>query len=93
LLFNDGKPVPSELLSTTFKELRQRFGAASWETQMLRGSWQHGGAEYEDNLTRFFVDIPDTEENRRFFVEYKETLKRRFDQIEIWITSHRMEVI
>ena len=93
LLFNDGQPIPPELLSTTFKELRSRFGAASWETQTLRGSWQHAGAEYEDNLTRFFVDVPDTDDNRRFFVEYKERLKKRFQQIDIWITSHPMDVI
>jgi hypothetical protein len=93
LLFNDGKHVPSELLTTTLGELRNQFGAASWETQTLRGSWQHAGVTYEDNLTRFFVDVPDSVENREFFIRYKETLKRRFDQLEIWITSHPLDVI
>jgi hypothetical protein len=83
LLFNDGKPVPALLLTTTLAELRNQFGAVSWETQTLRGSWQHGEVSFDDNLTRFFVDIPDTQENRQFFVNYKQALKRRFDQIEI----------
>ena len=57
LLFNDGTPVPDSLLVRTFTELRARFGAASWETQTLRGSWEHEGAIYHDNLARFFVDV------------------------------------
>ena len=93
LLFNDGTPVPEELLAQTFTELRNNFGVASWETQLVRGSWEHEGAVYDDNLTRFFVDVHDTPENRRFFVELKERLKVRFDQLEIWITSHPMDVI
>jgi hypothetical protein len=30
--FNEGAPVPEELLADTATELRQRFGAMSWET-------------------------------------------------------------
>ncbi len=51
LLFNDGSPVPEHLLVETFIELRKQFGAASWETQVLRGSWEHGTAVYQDYLT------------------------------------------
>ena len=58
LVFNDGTPVPEELLAQTFIELRDQFGAASWETQVVRGSWEHEGTIYEDNLTRFFVGPP-----------------------------------
>lgn len=93
LLFNNGQPVPQSLLTSTFYELRKQFGAVTWETQTLRGAWEHGGATYEDNLARFFVDVPDTPESRQFFVSYKETLKKRFDQIEIWITSNPIDVI
>ena len=93
LLFNDGRPVPESLLTQTFSELRERFGAASWETQTVRGAWEHEGAVYHDNLTRFFVDVPDLPEHRAFFGEFKERLKIRFEQIEIWITSIPLDVI
>jgi hypothetical protein len=93
LLFNDGTPVPGNLLAETFSELRDRFGAASWETQALRGSWEHAGESYEDNLTRFFVDVPDLPEHREFFKQFKERLKERFNQLEVWITSHLIDVI
>ena len=93
LLFNDGRPVPESLLADTFAELREKFGAASWETQTVRGAWQYHGEVYQDNLTRFFVDVPDLPEHRAFFRDFKERLKVRFDQLEIWITSHHLDVI
>lgn len=93
LLFNDGRQVPEALLSQAFCELRDRFGAASWETQTVRGAWEAQGAVYEDNLTRFFVDVPDLPEHRTFFGEFKEILKDRFEQLDIWITSHPLDVI
>jgi hypothetical protein len=93
LLFNDGAPVPEVLLAQTFAELRARFGAASWETQVVQGSWEHEGATFRDNLTRFFVDVPDLPEHRVFFKEFKQVLKQRFKQADVWITSHPVDVI
>ena len=93
LVFNDGQPVPEELLALTFAELRDRFGAASWETQTVRGTWEWQREVHEDNLTRFFVDVPDVPEHRQFFRFFKETLKERFRQLDIWITSHPLDVI
>jgi hypothetical protein len=93
LVFNDGTPIPDTLLSETFIELRNRFGAASWETQALRGMWEHEGEVYQDNLTRLFVDVPDLPEHRDFFKCFKERLKQRFHQLDVWITSHPVDVI
>jgi len=93
LRFNDGRAVPEALLAQTFGELRERFGAASWETQPLRGEWEQGGVVYQDDLTRFFVDVPDLPEQRDFFRQFKERLKHRFDQLDIWVTSHPLDVI
>jgi len=39
-------------------------------------------------IFRNFVDVPDTTETRPFFQEFKERLKTRFRQIDIWMTSH-----
>ena len=93
LVHNDGRLVAGPLLAQTFAELREKFGAASWETQTVRGAWEHQGAVYEDNLTRFYVDVPDLPQHREFFRDFKETLKVRFAQLEIWITSHPLDVI
>jgi len=42
---------------------------------------------------RFFLDVPDTSENRAFFLQTKERLKQRFAQTEIWITTFPVETL
>ncbi|MEA3208834.1 MAG: hypothetical protein QOE70_1891 [Chthoniobacter sp.] len=84
--FNDGTAVPEELLADTATELREQFGAMSWETQIIRGEWEHEGVIFRDELLRIVVDAPPTPEAQRFFVAFKESLKARFQQIEMWIT-------
>jgi hypothetical protein len=93
LRFNDGRPVPDELVGETLLELRQRFGAVSSESQTIRGLWQHQGRDYRDELTRVFVDVPDTPDSIEFFRELKERLKARFQQLDIWMTHYPIEVI
>jgi hypothetical protein len=93
LRFNDGSPVPDELVGQTILELRQRFNAISAESQVIRGHWQHQGDEFRDELVRLFVDVADTVENRAYFVNYKERLKTRFHQLDIWMTTYPIEVI
>jgi hypothetical protein len=93
LLFNDGKPVPEDLIADTLLELEQRFGAVSSETQTICGRWQHEGVGYRDDLLRIFVDVPDEPEARQFFAEYKERLKARFQQLDIWMTTYPVEVL
>ncbi len=93
LRFNDGQPVPDELIGQTLLELRQQFTAVSAETQVIRGHWQHQGEVFRDELVRVFVDVPDTGDNRAFFVRFKEQLKARFQQLDIWMTAYPVEVI
>lgn len=93
LRFNDGQSVPNELIGLTLLELEQRFGAVSSETQAIQGFWQHQGQTYRDDLTRIFVDVPDTPESIAFFSQFKETLKDRFKQLDIWMTTHPIQVI
>lgn len=91
--YNDGKPVPVELLTQTLLELEEQFGAVSCETQIIQGLWKQQGEVFRDRLVQVFMDVPDTAENRQFFVQFKERLKVRFEQLEIWLTTHPIEVI
>ena len=93
LTFNDARPVPDDLVADTILELRQQFGAVSWQTQAVRGEWAHEEQVYRDDNTRVFVDVPDTAASREFFVAFKEALKQRFGQLDIWITSYSIDVI
>jgi hypothetical protein len=91
--FNSGDPVPAELFADTLLELEEYFGAVSSETQLMEGRWQHQGQAYRDELVRIFCDVPDTLASRQFFIELKERLKVRFQQIDIWMTTYLVEVI
>lgn len=91
--FNNGLPVPNDAFADTLLELEERFGAVSSESQTIAGQWRHEGHVYRDESVRVFVDVPDTEENRQFFIAFKEILKQRFQQIDIWMTTFPLEVI
>jgi len=93
LRFNDGQSVPDDLVAETLLELEQRFGAVSSETQTIHGLWRHEGESYRDDLIRVFVDVADEAEYRRFFLGFKERLKARFQQIDIWMTTYLIEVL
>jgi hypothetical protein len=71
--------------------LRQQFGAISVETQVIRGSWEYQGRLYQDELSRVFVDAEGNAQTREFFRGWKERMKTRFRQVEIYITVHPVE--
>jgi hypothetical protein len=90
---NDGTAVPDALIGETIVMLREKFGAASFETQSIQGLWQHEGEVYSDDLVRVFVDVTDTDQNRSWFLEFKERLKRDYRQLDIWMTTYPIEVL
>ena len=91
--FNNGELVPSETFADTLLELETQFGAVSSESQTIVGRWRHEGELYRDESVRIFVDVPDLDSNREFFLDFKERLKGRFQQIDIWVTSYPLDVI
>jgi hypothetical protein len=60
---------------------------------VIEGLWRHGGVEYRDRLNRIFVDAEDTAENRQFFLELKSRLKISFQQLDVWLTVHPVEIL
>ena len=91
--FNDGRPIPQSAFTETLRELKERFGGVSAETQDIQGYSVHRGRPFTDDLVRVFVDVPDTPENCKYFTDLKEQLKARFEQVEIWIATHPVEVL
>jgi hypothetical protein len=91
--YNDGRRVPAALLRQTFRELEARFGAVSAERQVIVGSWRQGEKTYRDELVRLFVDVPADPQHEQFFRDFKETLKQRFQQLELWVTSHDIRIL
>jgi len=91
--FNDGQPIPDSLIADTLEEIEQQFSAVSSESQLIHGRWRSEGQSYRDELVRVFVDVPDTPASLEFFTAYKQQLKTRFRQLEIWMISYPVEAI
>lgn len=89
---NDGSPVPQDEYWAVAKELVGHFDAVSYLPEVLHGLWLHQGRSYEEENVRLFVDVEDTPENAAFFASYKQKLKERFRQIDIWIVSYEIRI-
>jgi hypothetical protein len=91
--FNDGRRVPTALLRQTFRELEARFGAVSAERQTILGAWRHGEKTLSRRTSADVCSVPAGLEHDQFFREFKETLKTRFQQLDVWVTSHDIRVL
>jgi hypothetical protein len=93
LFYNDGRPVEPEKFIQTDDELVHRFGAVSTDSVTVRGLWMYQSTLYHDQLLRARVDVEDLAENWQALRELKETWKVRFEQLDIWITAYRIEIV
>jgi len=93
LYYNDGRSIEQEKFLQTDEELVAQFGATSTDAVLVSGRWMYQSTLYEDKLLRVRVDGEDLPAHWEFFRSYKEVLKQRFDQEDIWITAYRIEVI
>lgn len=93
LRYNDGQPIETEKFDQTNLELIEWFSATTTDMVTAIGSWRYQGTRYEDRLLRVIVDAPGSRPADDFFRDYKETLKARFQQIDIWISSHEIQIL
>ena len=87
------QPIPDESIYDALLGLQQQLEESSSNNRVARLFWQRESHSCRDDLVRIFVDAPDTPENRRFFEEFKERLKTRFRQFDIWMTTYLIEVL
>jgi len=93
LKYNDGTPVEPEKFQETRRELVEQFGALTMGAPSVAGLWVSGGREYRDELLRFVIDTEATTATDAFFRDFKERLKDRFRQIEIWMTAYPLRLL
>jgi hypothetical protein len=91
LRFNDGEPVPDELILQTREELVAHFGGASFDPVPITGYWLHEETLFADELLRVRVSGRDPQADDPFIRRYKEALKERFRQEEIYLTAYTIE--
>jgi len=92
LNYNDGTGIEPEKFDQTAEELSERFGGITQDRVLIVGSWKYGGTRYRDDLMRIRIDTNDPAATA-FFKVYKELLKERLQQIDIWIIAHEIEII
>ncbi len=93
LRYNDGRPIESSKFDQTNLELTEEFSATTADAIRALGSWRYQGTLYEDLLMRIIVDVPGAFQADDFFRRYKEVLKARFEQIDIWISGHEIRIL
>jgi hypothetical protein len=91
--YNDGTPVEPEKFDAVLQEISERFGGVSFFPEGLHGVWLHQGQRFDENNARLVVDVEGTSENADFFVRYKQVLKERFRQIDLWIISYEIRIV
>jgi hypothetical protein len=96
LAFNDGRLIADgcpRCLPDSLAETFDRFGAFTLRPEVARGSWSgDDGRRYQDTLSVLSVDVDDTNQNRAWIAHLKAHLLERYEQLEIYITSHPVEV-
>ncbi len=60
----------------------------------FKGTWiGNHGIVYTDRNTGYQVDVPNTRESLRFFKRYKNTLRHRFQQEQIYVVGYEIYII
>ncbi len=90
LCYNDGSSIEPEKFAETAEELAQRFGGSTYLGQ-VSGTWVHEGRTYHDDLYVWQVVVERFDVG--WWAGYKEILKARFCQLEIWILRTEVDVL
>jgi len=88
---NEGNPFdPAEIVQVR-DEITEKFGSLHFQPSApYYGPWEHKGVVYEDKLLLFIVDGPPEETDVQWFQAYKEELKGRFRQLEIYLVAYEV---
>lgn len=89
---NTGKAFSVSTLKRTYQDILKKFGAYSLFEQ-AKGVWTHGGVTYIDEVNIVEVITYDSPMIREWVKAYKQVLKRRFRQLEVFVTVQRVEVL
>ena len=93
LYYNNGNQIEQDKFLETNQELVTQFGATSTDSVIVSGKWMYHGIIYDDRLIRIHMDTDDSPAHRNFLSKYKQILKERFQQEDIWITVQYIDVI
>jgi hypothetical protein len=91
--YNNGQPVEAEKFKITKDELISKFDGLSsipGEGAYIEGWWKSGNVIMKDRIVIYRVQV-EGEHDDSFWRTYKETLKQRFNQLEILIQIYSID--
>lgn len=88
-LYNDHTPIEAKKYREVKDKIQKTFGGLSIHPASIQGIWINPTDQklFCDNCFRYEVVVDKTPENEEFFQEYKEELKKSFQQHEIFMIS------
>lgn len=98
LTYNDGRRIEDEKVDRMFTDLEDKFGGYTTSPR-FGGAANEGyylgddGKTYRDRVYIVMIDAPQEREVIRFFEQFRQKCKKRFNQTEIYITFHPIERI
>jgi len=93
--FNDGRLVADACplcIPDSLSEVSDTFGAFTFRPDVALGSWTEDGMRYDDRLFLLRIDVEDTAEHRAWIAHFKSHLLKRFEQLEIYVTSYPIDL-
>jgi hypothetical protein len=97
LTYNDGRDIEGAKFVDTEIELFARFhGLTAMQRDSataLRGLWEEAGRIFEDRIIVLTIYADAASDAYEFLKGYKERLKQRFEQLEILIAAHPLELL
>ena len=92
LRYNDGTQIEPQKLKEIRQQLIAVFAAltVSSLSAPFQGTWRHRGVEFVDDIIRIEII---TDEEIRFFKNFKRRLKTTLRQLDILITVHDIHTI
>ena len=95
--FNDGRLVADgcpRCLPDSLREAEDTFGAFTCRVEMAEGTWTAPDhRRFHDRLSALCIDVEDTPDHLEWIRHFKSHLLQRFEQLEIYVTSHLVDVL
>ncbi len=89
LSYSDGEPIEQEKISRVRDELVNAFGSFVVPD---RKTWKYDGVR-DVEILRLEIVTTDDKVPKKFLKDFKELLKETFRQIDILITTHRIQTV
>ena len=93
LFYNDGSPVEERKIEAIGERLLEQFTGLTFFPQPNEGPWKMGEVTFRDQVVVFRVVSDNARRARRYFVAFKERLKKELRQEEIFIVEREVKVL